>query len=157
MEITINIRTYLSEIIELQKLSLKMYTTKDLEFIRKYKDHVDWEELTKNLPEFPDMEFIREFKDYIDWNRMSYGYYLSEDFIREFQDKLLGSWNSSDWIACKQVLSEDFIREFQDRLWWPYIIEHQKLSTKFKFEFRSKSLKWMVLYFMNLLKIKLWN
>ena len=37
---------------------------------------------------------------------------LSEDFIREFQDKV--DWNK---VSMYQKLSDDFIIEFQDRLY----------------------------------------
>ena len=41
---------------------------------------------------------------------------LSEDFIREFKNKV--DWN---WISVKQKLSENFIREFKDKVSWGYI------------------------------------
>ena len=55
---------------------------------------------------------------------------LSEDFIREFQDKV--NWT---WISKYQKLSEDFMREFQNKLYWPYISIYQKLSEDFIREF----------------------
>ena len=58
---------------------------------------------------------------------------LSENFIREFQDKV--NWT---WISKYQKLSEDFMREFQDKLYWPYISIYQKLSEDFIREFISK-------------------
>ena len=56
-------------------------------------------------------DFIRKFKDKVNWYWISSKIKLSEDFIREFQDKV--NWY---WISCKQKLSEDFIREFQDKV-----------------------------------------
>ena len=47
----------------------------------------------------------------LDWKIVSIRNELSEDFIREFQDKV--NWKM---IAYKQELSEDFIREFQDKI-----------------------------------------
>ena len=43
----------------------------------------------------------------VDWDYISYYYKLSENFIREFEDKI-------DWISISdyQILSENFIREF---------------------------------------------
>lgn len=58
---------------------------------------------------------------------------LSEEFIREYQDKV--NWI---WISKHQKLSEDFMREFQDKLYWPYISIYQKLSEDFIREFISK-------------------
>ena len=49
---------------------------------------------------------------------------LSEDFIREFQDKV--DW---DCISKYQNLSEDFIREFQDKVDWQEI---SRLAIKIK-------------------------
>jgi hypothetical protein len=57
---------------------------------------------------------------------------LSEDFIREIQDKV-------DWecISRQQKLSEEFIREFQNKVDWYYIRKYQKLSEDFIIEFCS--------------------
>ena len=38
-------------------------------------------------------------------------YQLTEEYIREFQDKV--DWN---WIPYQKTLSEEFIKEFQDKL-----------------------------------------
>ena len=53
---------------------------------------------------------ISEFDEY-GWTYISIYEELSEDFIREYQDKV-------DWyfISSHQNLSEDFIREFQDKV-----------------------------------------
>ncbi len=57
-----------------------------------------------------------------DWVFTSKYYKLSEDFIREFQDKV--DWES---ILIYQRLSEDFIREFQDKVYWSLISVNQTL------------------------------
>lgn len=51
---------------------------------------------------------------------------ISEDFIREFQDKL-------DWrfISSWQILSESFIEEFSHKIHWKRISGKQKLSKEF--------------------------
>ena len=61
-------------------------------------------------------DFIREFKDRVDWESILIYQRLSEDFIREFKDKV--DW---DCVSEFQILSEDFIREFQDRVNWEFI------------------------------------
>ena len=78
-------------------------------------------------------EFIREFQDKIDWYNISIYQKLSENFIREFQDKV-------DWfyISKYQKLSEEFIREFQDKIDWYNIFKYQKLSENFIREFQDK-------------------
>ena len=78
-------------------------------------------------------EFIREFKDKVHWVNISYHQKLSEDFIREFQDKVY--WVN---ISYHQKLSEDFIREFQDKINWDSISLKQKLSEDFINEFKDK-------------------
>ena len=61
-------------------------------------------------------DFIREFQDKVNWEYISLYQKLSEEFIREFQDKV--NW---EYISCFQKLSEDFIREFQDKVYWKSI------------------------------------
>ena len=74
-------------------------------------------------------DFIREFKDKVDWGSISEYQKLSEDFIREFQDKV--NWY---YISEYQKLSEDFIKEFKNKVDWYLIFKYQKLSEKFKKE-----------------------
>ena len=66
---------------------------------------------------------------------------LSENFIREFQDKV-------DWkmVSSYQTLSENFIREFQDIVDWSKISHFQHLSKKFITEFQDK-VDWRFLRF----------
>ena len=90
-----------------------------------------WKEISRrqNLSE----NFIREFQDKVYWDSISMRQKLSESFIREFQDKV--NWYIiSEW----QNLSEDLIREFQDKVDWYWISIYQKLSEDFIREFRNK-------------------
>lgn len=58
---------------------------------------------------------------------------LSEDFIREFQDRMW--W----WKICwHSKLSENFIREFQDKVDWAYISRYQRFTSNFYYEFKDK-------------------
>ena len=68
-----------------------------------------------------------------DWRIISYHQKLSEDFIREFSDKV--NWNL---ISCHETLSESFIREFSDKVNWRCISKYQKLSEDFIREFSDK-------------------
>lgn len=88
--------------------------------INDIKKHILWEEYYN--PEF----------DWRDWDFYANNT-LSEDFIREFKDKV-------DWMAvCRyQKLSEDFIREFQDKIQWGVLSVYHDLSDSFKTEFSSK-------------------
>jgi len=85
---------------------------------------VNWYEISthQTLSE----EFIKEFQDKVNWYQISSYQTLSEEFIREFQDKV-------DWyeISIHQTLSEEFIREFQDKVNWYEISKYQRLSKKF--------------------------
>ena len=56
------------------------------------------------------------FKMYSDWSLLSMHQTLTEDFIREFKDKV--DW---DVICTSQKLSESFIREFKDLVKWDKI------------------------------------
>ena len=70
--------------------------------------------------------------EYKHWLNISMHEYLSEDFIREFKDKV-------DWyyISIYQDLSEDFIREFKNEVNWYNISVNQNLSNNFKEEFKE--------------------
>ena len=69
----------------------------------------------------------------VDWNRIIWYQTLSEEFIREFQDRV----NWSD-ISFKQTLSEEFIKEFKDKVYWKWISFCQTLSEEFILEFIDK-------------------
>jgi len=72
---------------------------------------------TKTLSE----EFIRENKDIIDlinWYNISKYQKLSENFIREFKNKV--DWDN---ISYYQKLSENFIREFQGKINWKCLLK----------------------------------
>jgi hypothetical protein len=78
-------------------------------------------------------DFIKEFKNKINWNYISCYQKLSENFIREFQDKV--HWGL---ISEYQILSEDFIKEFKNKVNWNYISRYQTLSENFIREFKNK-------------------
>ena len=67
-----------------------------------------------------------------DWDSISINQKLSEDFIREFKDKV-----HFDWISRYQTLSEDFIRSCQLRVYWRNICQYQKLSCDFMKEMKN--------------------
>ena len=86
------------------------------------------EELNKILKEHKVNELTNS-----DWIYISYKQTFSENFIREFKDKV--SWY---WISCYQTLSENFIREFKNKVDWEWISCKQNLSKKFLKEFKNK-------------------
>ena len=93
-------------------------------------DYQNWRALSRynGLTE----EFIREFADKVHWDCISIYQHLSEEFIREFKD-----WLDWDWISIRQHLSEDFIREFKDKVGWSWISMFQHLSEAFIREFKD--------------------
>ena len=92
----------------------------------------DWILISKkNLSE----DFIREFKDKVFWYFISKYQTLTEDFIREFKHKVY--WSC---ISRFQTLSEDFIREFQHKVVWVWISRYQTLSEDFIREFQHNKI-----------------
>jgi hypothetical protein len=79
------------------------------------------------------IEEIRKDPESQDWKEISFGWDLTEDFIREFQDYVY--WT---WISGNQELSESFIREFKDKVNWLTIFSFQNLSEGFIIEFLDK-------------------
>jgi hypothetical protein len=73
--------------------------------------------------------------DYYDWYYISINQKLSENFIREFKNKI--NWIN---ISRYQKLSEDFIRDFQDKIDWLNIRYNEELQVSDKFceEFDEK-------------------
>ena len=90
---------------------------------------------SSSIPE----EFFRMYINVIDelggyyWEIISRQAIFSEDFIREFQDKVY--WEG---VSSIPNLSEDFIREFQDKVYWWKIFDCQTLSDEFIEEFKDK-------------------
>jgi len=66
---------------------------------------------------------------------------ISEDIIREFQDKL--NWQ---FISTYQDLSENFIMEFKDKVQWDEIYVNQNCSK----EFWQKTSEYWMPYFEHL-------
>lgn len=90
----------------------------------------DWYAISGNL--ILTENFIRDHQDKVNWWLVSKYQNLSESFIREFKHKV-------DWfcISKYQKLNEDFIREFHHRVNWNFIRCYQKLSKEFIEEFSS--------------------
>ena len=79
-------------------------------------------------------DFVREHKDWNhNWNNISKNSKLTEEFIKEFKDKL--NWNK---ISQYQKLSEKFIEEMKDYVVWSKIARYQTLSEGFKKEYKNK-------------------
>ena len=94
-------------------------------------NHYDW--LSVSAHKFLTEDFIREFADKVDWINISRYQQLSEDFIREFSSRV--DW---DYISTHQRLSENFIREFADKVDWINTSLFHQLSEGFIREFADK-------------------
>ena len=70
--------------------------------------------------------YIESTNDPIDWELISMYVVLSEDFIREYQNKL--NWTT---LSICQMMSEEFIDEFSDKVNWRYIVSCQHISESF--------------------------
>ena len=103
-----------------------------IELIRKYKDEINEDTWKKISSERLSEDFIREFKDKVNWKEINYPY-LSEDFIREFKDRV--DWHA---VSCCKTFSEDFFREFKDRVDWKEVVHMQKFSEDFIREFKDR-------------------
>lgn len=97
------------------------------DFMREFQDKFNWINvlLTRLLTE----DLIKEiFKNKTKpWIRISKYQILSENFIKEFKDKVV--WKH---ISACQSLSESFIEEFKDYVDWKNIANHQYLSKEFR-------------------------
>lgn len=69
---------------------------------------------------------VENFSKCCDMANLSYHKVLSEDFIREFKDKV--NWS---FISQKQKLTESFIEEHDNYVHWEQISKFQKLSEDF--------------------------
>ncbi len=132
------------------KCSKMQFTTKGKLFKKSKKEFqymVNWYRLSCS-PRTLSEDFIREFQDKVAWYEISYHQKLSENFIREFKDKV-------GWInmVCYQKLSENFMREFQDKLSWVYVSRCQKLSEDFIREFKDR-VDWHDIFYYQKLSVK---
>ena len=93
-------------------------------------EDLDWEGMGYCI-DFSE-DFIKEFQDRMNWRDISRFQKFSENFIKEFKDKL--DWY---WIAHCQDLSEDFIYDFRGRLDIDYLIEHNKIAKERLSELRE--------------------
>ena len=98
---------------------------------KKHPTEVDWYHISAH--QILSEEFIREFQDKVDWYLISKCQTLSVGFIREFQHEV--TWHI---ISESQALSEGFIKEFQDKVNWKRISKYQVLSEEFIREFQDK-------------------
>jgi hypothetical protein len=117
----------------LTKYNCKLYNNLQLynenlsiEFIREFKDILNWESISKKLQKskYNTVEFIREFKDELNWCYIRIEDYDPNpiDLIREFQIDMY--WiNLSNNLEKYNLNTIEFIREFKDKVKWYYITD----------------------------------
>jgi hypothetical protein len=93
------------------------------------------EEVLKIIKDYGFKRSLKNFRNINSyyWNHISTHTDISEDFIREFQDKL--DWDS---ISQYQNLSESFMEEFKHKLDWYLISTFQKMSKDFIIKFTDE-------------------
>ncbi|MEM9981002.1 MAG: hypothetical protein AAF734_00810 [Bacteroidota bacterium] len=101
---------------------------------------VDWHQVLQAIKSRFTSSFVQYSEAFLEkyrhlfkkkhWKQISKTQKLSEDFIREHQDKL-------DWkfISRYQKLSEDLLNDFEALLHWPYIEKYQSLSPRLRRQF----------------------
>ena len=109
-------------------------TEVEIQQIRKYPENQDWNTIAcrADLPE----DFIIEFIDYFNLDCLLSYQKLSENLIISIKEK----FNNEHWfkISFTDNLSENFIREFQNKVDWYWIAANQNLSKEFIVEFSNK-------------------
>ena len=114
-------------------ISFSALTNLEIQQIREDPDNQDWYSICYR----PDLseDFMREFLDRFNLDCLISYQNLPESFLISIKDKLTGhQWYRIGSFS--DNLSEDFIREFQDKLDWYSIAANQKtLSKEFIVEF----------------------
>ena len=88
-------------------------------------------------------EFMREFKDKLDMLCVGTSQIMSEKFIEEMKDKL-----AFKTVARYHRLSEEFIRKHNDEMDWKYISKDQDMSESFLDEYMDR-INWFEYFFRN--------
>ena len=98
---------------KIRRVAICQWYTLSEDFFRRHKEEIPWGMLT-NFERFSE-EFIREFKDKIRFDRNQINFVdRSHEFIREFQDYITTYW--WDIIAESYPLTKDFVIEFKHEM-----------------------------------------
>lgn len=94
----------------LQRVAEELCRKEDLgeDYIRRNKDSLPWNYISRFQP--LSLNFIREFKDYVDWRELSQNDKIKFDieFVREFEDKLCWCYISEHpvFTGCEKNINE---------------------------------------------------
>ena len=107
------------------------------DFLREFKDKIDWRGFSYSHYNLS-ISFIEEFKDKIEWMNILYRNKLNEQFVRRHLTDLKKGYSFWSDVSSHVELSEQFIREYADKINWEYISKYQKLSEQFIEEFKDE-------------------
>jgi hypothetical protein len=104
-----------------------------IEYVRLFKDRLNWRCLSRNNDIAFDEDFFDEFKDYIDWGTVSRCQLLTDAMIIKYADKIdfqqMAKWNH---------ISEKILERFGDRMDWGDVSYRQAMSDQFIKKYRHK-------------------
>ena len=106
------------------------------EFIEEFYKKINWQYLSYFYS--PSENLMNNFLYFWNWTYVLQHVKVSEFLLRNVIDKIIIDKNCWKVISQHQTLSEDFIREFKDKLDWGEICRNQKLSEDFIKEFKNK-------------------
>lgn len=96
------------------------------DFIIKYQNNLNWQDLLKYHPDRVDKEIVRKCSSHMSWNYMFDRYtYVGSQNIYKFRDKL--NWK----IISTYDLSEELIDQCQDYIAWDILSTHMYPSREF--------------------------
>ena len=113
-----------------------------------YNPDFDWDDIQFYENFTFSEEFLNEFQDKVNLHLLITRQQIPENILYNFQLK----FSKGNWLMISryQKLSENFIREFKDKVNWEYISKYQTLSEDFKKElfqsYKEKFKKNCVLY-----------
>jgi hypothetical protein len=89
-------------------------------FLEKYKDKLNWVEVSSYNKNILKHKNLRKFKDYVNWSNIWGRVHLNENIISgEFSEKINKySWRS---ISANSTLSTKLMYEYKDKICWDYV------------------------------------
>lgn len=85
------------------------------EYLRENFEGLDWTFICAE--EQLSLDFIREFKDALDWDRLSWNQIFTEKQIEEFKEYIHNWYN----VAINQNISKEFLDKWKDKYNLEYI------------------------------------
>lgn len=85
----------------------------DTEEVKEFVEQLNWQKFSEDNYRYMSMDFIRKFKDYIDFKYFMWEYRLTAEFMNEFKDKLDFSYlySSTDWFRDLYYIKNGMVYE----------------------------------------------